>query len=88
MPVPVKSSSICAGVSVLSKLNPLSVPPGARRLVVVVHRTALPEFVTVSVHPVGEITLVGVADRNPAPGTHPNQKVPIVVVPVLSKVIE
>jgi hypothetical protein len=48
----------------------------------------LPPLVTVSVQPVGELMLEGAAERNPAPGNQRNQKVPMVVVPVLLRVME
>ena len=57
-------------------------------MLTVVHRTALPPLVTVSVQPVGELMLEGAAERNPAPGNQRNQKVPMVVVPVLLRVME
>jgi hypothetical protein len=77
-----------AGGSVLSKLKPERDKSGLRKSLTVVHRTDAPLLVIVSVHPAGESTFVGVSDRNPAPGIQLNQSVPIVVVPVLVRVIE
>ncbi len=74
------------GVSVLSNSKPLRDWPAVRRLVVVVQRMAAPALVTVSVQPAGLITAVGAAERKPAPGTQANQKVPMVVVPMLLRV--
>jgi hypothetical protein len=42
----------------------------------------------VSVQPVGEVISVGTAEWNPVPGIQENQKVPMAVVPVLSRVME
>jgi hypothetical protein len=42
-----------------------------------------------SVHPLGAVTLpaIGELSKKSAPGTHPNHKVPMVVVPVSSRVM-
>ena len=89
---PVKSSSNCAGVSVLSKLKPVSESPAPRSSAgVAVHSMpALPAVagLIVSVQPVGEVISVGTAEWNPVPGIQENQKVPMAVVPVLSRVME
>ena len=46
-----------------------------------------PWLVSCSVQPEGDMTLVGCADRKPAPGTQLNQYTPIGPAPVLSRVM-
>jgi hypothetical protein len=77
-----------AGVWLLSNEKPGSFPPPASQLLLVIHRIAKgPLLVTASVHPEGDMMLVGFGDRKPAPGTQLNQNTPTGLVPVLFSVM-
>jgi hypothetical protein len=78
-----------AGVSVLSNEKPVSFPPAASQLLLVIHMIAAPLLVGVGVHPGGDMNLVesGAGDRKPFPGTQLNQNTPIGTTPVLFSVM-
>jgi hypothetical protein len=77
------------GVSVLSNEKPVSFPPAASQLLLLIHMIAAPLLVGLGVHPDGDMNLVGsgAGDRKPAPGTQLNQYTPIGTLPVLFSVM-
>ena len=68
-------------------MNPVSECPGVIAFDDATHSMADPSVelllpVIVCAQPLGSCTAVGAEGRKSSPGTHPNQKVPMFVVPV------